>query len=166
MTGATAAAVRGDKGANGEGSAGTAPGGFTSKNVAPGKRVGIITISAQSLTPRHLEAAGVPPDTPIVGTEHGREFFRVLILGEKPDMDIGLAAADILEAGRTLVAGHPDIGAIVLECTNMPPYAFALREVLGLPVYDVYSLVTWLHAGLRPREFGAPADRATCFGGG
>ena len=71
----------------------------------PGKRVGVITVSAQSLTPRHLEAAGVPLDTPFVGTEDGREFFRVLILGEKQDMDIGLAAADILDAGRR--AGRP-----------------------------------------------------------
>ena len=38
-------------------------------------RVGVITVSAGSLTPRHLEAAGVPLDTPIVGTESGREFF-------------------------------------------------------------------------------------------
>jgi hypothetical protein len=129
----------------------------------PGKRVGIITVSAQSLTTRHLEAAGVPLDTPFVGTEHGREFFRVLIRGEKQDMDVALAAADILDAGRTLLQHHPDIGAIVLECTNMPPYAFALREALGLPIYDIYSLITWLHAGLRPREFGPPADRATCF---
>ena len=111
---------------------------------------------------RHLAAAGVAPDTPFIGTEGGREFFRVLIRGEKQDMDIALAAADILAAGRTLVSRHPDIGAIVLECTNMPPYAFALREVLGLPVYDIYSLITWLYAGLRPREFGPPADRATC----
>jgi hypothetical protein len=51
----------------------------------------------------------------------------------------------------------------VLECTNMPPYAFALRETLGLPVYDIYSLITWFHAGLRPREFGPPADRAACL---
>jgi Asp/Glu/hydantoin racemase len=130
----------------------------------PGKRVGIITVSARSLTPRHLEAAGVPPDTPCIGTEGGKEFFRVLILGEKQDMDVGLAAADILEAGRILAARHPDIGAIVLECTNMPPYAHALREVLGLPVFDIYSLITWLHAGLRPRDFGPPADRATCLG--
>lgn len=128
----------------------------------PGQRVGVITVSAQSLTPRHLEAAGVPLDTPFVGTENGREFFRVLIRGEKPDMDIAAAAQDILDAGRTLVARHPAIGAIVLECTNMPPYAHALREVLGLPVYDIYSLITWLHAGLRPRDFGPPADRATC----
>ena len=129
----------------------------------PGRRVGIITVSAASLTPRHLAAAGVPPGTPFVGTENGREFYRVLIRGEEQDMDVALAAADILQAGRTLVGQYPDVGAIVLECTNMPPYAFALRETLDLPVYDIYSLITWLHAGLRPREFGPPADRATCF---
>jgi Asp/Glu/hydantoin racemase len=130
----------------------------------PGRRVGIITVSAQSLTPRHLTAAGVPADTPIVGTEHGREFFRVLVRGEKQEMDIARAAADILDAGRVLVSRHADIGALVLECTNMPPYAFALRERLGLPVFDIYSLIIWLHAGLRPREFGVPADRAACLG--
>jgi len=47
----------------------------------PGRRVGVVTVSAGSLTPRHLAAAGVPPDTPFVGTEHGREFFRVLVRG-------------------------------------------------------------------------------------
>jgi Asp/Glu/hydantoin racemase len=119
----------------------------------PGQRVGVITVAARSLTARHLEAAGVPPDTPIAGTEEGREFFRVLILGESQDMDVDLAEADILDAGRRLMARHPDIGAIVLECTNMPPYAAALRRTLGVPVFDIYSLVTWLHAGLRPRRF-------------
>ena len=120
----------------------------------PGKRVGVITVSAKSLTPHHLKAAGVPLDTPVAGTEGGREFFRVLILGEKDDLDVGLAAQDILDAGRTLLARHDNIGAIVLECTNMPPYAHALREALGMPVFDIYSLITWFHAGLRPRAFG------------
>ena len=119
----------------------------------PGRRVGVITVSAGSLTHGHLEAAGVPAGTPIVGTEAGREFFRVLIKGEKHDMDVGLAEQDILDAGLNLVARYPDIGAIVLECTNMPPYAHALREAIGLPVFDIYSLITWFHAGLRPRDF-------------
>jgi Asp/Glu/hydantoin racemase len=119
----------------------------------PGKRVGVITVSAGSLTPRHLEAAGVPLDTPVAGTETGQEFFRVLVKAEKNDMDVALAARDILEAGRGLVDRHKDIGAIVLECTNMPPYAHALREAIGLPVFDIYSLITWFHAGLRPRDF-------------
>src|ERR1700679_1179839 len=80
----------------------------------PGKRVGVITVSAGSLTPRHLEAAGVPLDIPIAGTETGREFFRVLIKAEKPDLDVDLAAQDILDAGKALVARYDDIGAIVL----------------------------------------------------
>ena len=112
----------------------------------PGKRVGVITVSKQSLTPAHLDAAGVPRDIPCVGT--------VLIRADHQDMDIDLATQDILDAGRALVAQHPDVGAIVLECTNMPPYAAALRDALGLPVYDIYSMITWFHAGIRPRRFG------------
>jgi Asp/Glu/hydantoin racemase len=120
----------------------------------PGQRVGVLTVSAATLTPQHLRAAGVPPDTPVAGTEDGVEFFRVLIRADKPDLDIALAEADILQAGRSLLADHADIGAIVLECTNMPPYAAALREAAGVPVFDVYSMIAWLHAGLRPRAFG------------
>jgi hypothetical protein len=126
----------------------------------PNKRVGVLTVSASSLTPQHLAAAGVPEGTPIVGTEGGVEFFRVLIRGEKQDLDVELAARDILDAGRSLMRQHPEVGAIVLECTNMPPYAHALREALGVPVYDIYSLITWLHAGIRPRDFGIPVDLA------
>jgi Asp/Glu/hydantoin racemase len=122
----------------------------------PGKRVGVVTVSASTLTPAHLEAAGVPLDTPIAGTENGREFFRVLIKAEKDDMDIALAERDIVDAGKQLADRHPEVGAIVLECTNMPPYAAALRAEVNLPVYDIYSMITWFHAGLRPRAFGGP----------
>ncbi len=119
----------------------------------PGRRVGVVTVSAASLTPRHLVAAGAPADTPVAGTEGGREFFPVLIRAEKNDLDTALAEQDILDAGRDLVARHPEVGAVVLECTNMPPYAAALQAELGLPVYDIYSLITWFHTGLRPRRF-------------
>jgi len=119
----------------------------------PGKRVGLVTVSGSTLTPAHLEGAGVPLDTPLVGTEHGKEFFRVLIKAEKDDMDVAQAERDVVEAGKELVAKNPDVGAIVLECTNMPPYAAALQAEVGLPVYDIYSMITWFHAGLRPRAF-------------
>jgi Asp/Glu/hydantoin racemase len=121
--------------------------------LSPGKRVGLVTVSGSTLSPAHLESAGVPLDTPLVGTENGREFFRVLIKAEKEDMDVGLAERDVVEAGKELVARHPEVGAIVLECTNMPPYAAALQAEVGLPVYDIYSMITWFHAGLRPRVF-------------
>jgi len=120
----------------------------------PGKRVGIVTVSSTTLTLAHLEAANVPLDTPVTGTENGREFFRVLIKAEKDDMDVDLARQDVVQAALDLVAAHPEVGAIVLECTNMPPYAADVQAATGLPVYDIYSLITWFHAGLRPRRFG------------
>ncbi|MEO6749516.1 MAG: aspartate/glutamate racemase family protein, partial [Casimicrobiaceae bacterium] len=58
-----------------------------------------------------------------------------------------------VQAARDLVAENPDVGAIVLECTNMPPYAAAVQRATGLPVYDIYSMINWFHAGLRPRRF-------------
>ncbi|HZF76604.1 MAG TPA: aspartate/glutamate racemase family protein [Acetobacteraceae bacterium] len=119
----------------------------------PGRRVGVITVCRASLTDAHLDAAGVPRDVPVVGTEGGREFFRVLIGAEKTEMDVALAEQDILDAGRQLVEQHPEVGAIVLECTNMPPYAARLRDALQVPVYDITSMVTWFHAGLRPARY-------------
>ena len=119
----------------------------------PGKRVGIVTVSSMSLTAAHLDAVGIPRDTPIAGTENGREFFRVLVKAEKEDLDIRLAEQDVVEAAVSLLKAHPNVGAIVLECTNMPPYAAAVQAATGVPVYDIYSMITWFHAGLRPRRF-------------
>jgi len=126
---------------------------WVQSTLPPGKRVGLVTVSGATLTAAHLDAAGVPRDIPLAGTENGREFFRVLIKAEKDEMDVALAEQDVVEAGMALAAGHPEVGAIVLECTNMPPYAAALRAAVGLPVYDIYSMIGWFHAGLRPRRF-------------
>ncbi len=119
----------------------------------PGKRVGVVTVSKAAMTPAHLAGAGAPSDIPIAGTEHGKEFFRVIVGAEKDDLDPALARQDLLDAGTDLLARHPEVGAIVLECTNMPPYAAALQQSTGVPVYDIYSMIAWFHAGLRPRVF-------------
>jgi Asp/Glu/hydantoin racemase len=132
---------------------------FVASLLPPGRRVGVLTVSARDLTPDHLAAAGVASDTPIVGTEGGSEFTRVLI-GDERELDVAKAEADILAAGRELVTRHPAVGAVVLECTNMAPYARALSEEIGRPVFDIVSFISWFHAGLSPRDFGHPGSAA------
>jgi len=127
------------------------------KLLPPGKRVGVLTVSAASLTSEHFIAAGANPETPVVGTEGGREFSRVM-LDEKHTLDAALAEQDMLDAGDQLLARHPDIGAVVLECTNMSAFARALADHLRLPVYSFYSFVTWFHSGIAPRDFGPPGS--------
>jgi len=117
-----------------------------------GKRAGILTISASTLTAKHLESAGVPEGTPVGSTEGGREFTRV-ILGNEMELDVDLARQDNVEAAIALRDANPDIGAIVLECTNMVPYAADIRAATGLPVFSIYNFVSWFQDGLTPIKF-------------
>ncbi len=123
----------------------------------PGRCAGILTISAASLTAEHLAKAGVPSETPVVGTDGGREFSRV-ILNDEPRLDVGLARADLLEAAARLRGDHADVGAIVLECTNMTPFAADLRRATGLPVFGAETFVSWFQSGLMPRRFAELLD--------
>jgi hypothetical protein len=119
-----------------------------------GCRVGVITIDARKLRPAHLAAVGAPVDTPVVGTEGGSELTRV-IEQDLQELDPDKACRDVLDAGEALIAKAPEVGAIVLECTNMAPYARALAQHLGLPVFDILSLLEWWYRGLSPPRFGA-----------
>ncbi len=122
----------------------------------PGRRVGVLTVQGERLGADHLTGVGADPTTPIVGTEKGREFTRVL-LNDEMELDYALAEQDLLDAGDEMMRKHPDVGALVLECHNMAPFSRMLANAFGIPVYDVYTLVTWFHAGLSPRDFGPPA---------
>ncbi len=125
---------------------------MVAKVLPAGKRPGILTVSGSTLTEKHLEAAGVDADCPVETTEGGQEFTRV-ILGNELELDIELARQDNVEAALRLQSDHADIGAIVLECTNMIPYAADIRRATGLPVFSMLSFVSWFQSSLAPRPF-------------
>ncbi len=66
------------------------------------KRVGVITISKSTLTDEHLKAANVPLDTPIIGTESGREFTSGL-LDSHSEIDFQACRLNMIDAGREMV---------------------------------------------------------------
>lgn len=124
----------------------------------PGQRVGIMTVNAGSLGPEHLVGAGISADVPlaVAGLETEKEFTRVL-LGDEMELDPELAREEHVRVARRLVGDHPDIGAIVLECTNMPPYAADVQRETGRPVFDIVSLVRLVHDGLASAMGPRPA---------
>ncbi|WP_284618662.1 aspartate/glutamate racemase family protein [Aquabacterium humicola] len=103
-------------------------------------RPGIVTIDAASLTPALLQAAGVPDGTPVQGVAPGCEFQRRL-LGNQPVLDLAEAERDVVAAAQALVARHPQVSDLVLECTNMPPYREAIARATGRPVHDIETLL-------------------------
>jgi hypothetical protein len=121
----------------------------------PGRAVGIMTVDASSLRPEHYTGAGIK-DIPIVvaGMETEKEFTRVMLDNEL-ELDVEAARQEHLTVARRLIESHPEIGALVLECTNMPPYRADIQAATGLPVFDITTLVRMVHdavsQGLPPR---------------
>jgi hypothetical protein len=118
-----------------------------------GKRVGVLTVERSSLSDAHLVAAGLPTDTPIVGMEEVGGYFLEAIVGDGDELDKQRATDEHVAAAKLLIERHPDVGAIVLECTNMPPYAAAIRDAIDLPVHDITTFVNWTVNAYRRTEF-------------
>jgi len=104
----------------------------------PGRRLGVVTAAAGSLTGRHLAAAGLPAETPVAGMPADGAFARD-ILGDRPQLDRDAVEREAVAAARSLVAQAPDIGAVLLECTNLPPYRAAIAAATGYPVFDIQT---------------------------
>jgi Asp/Glu/hydantoin racemase len=119
----------------------------------PTQKVGIITINSKALSQKHLGAVGVDKVPHVIlGTEDEEEFTRA-ILDNEMELDVEKSKADLVKVAARLISDNPDVGAIVLECTNMMPYAAAIQEAVGLPVFDIYTLVQMVHLAAVRKEF-------------
>ena len=104
------------------------------------QHAGVVTVDAASLGADHLRAAGAKPETPIEGIAAGSAFQQTL-LQDRPTLDTDDALLQVVGAAQRLLARHPALTDIVLECTNMPPYAGAVRRVTGRRVHDITTLI-------------------------
>jgi Asp/Glu/hydantoin racemase len=122
--------------------------------LAPGQSVGVITIDSKALTWEQMAQAGITPEMPVhvAGLER-EEHFTDAILNDRLELDPEVSAREHEVVARRLVREHPEIGAIVLECTNMPPYAHRIQAATGLPVFDIVTMTNWIHDSLIRRRF-------------
>jgi aspartate/glutamate racemase len=122
--------------------------------------VGILTADASALSVKHLEGVGAD-NVPVVinGMEATTEFAEVILRNERNSMDTEIIERELLEVVETMLATHSEIRSIVLECTDLSPYAAKLQETLSLPIFDLTTLATMVHSivtrapyqGLMPR---------------
>lgn len=102
------------------------------------RRVGVLTINAAVLGPEHLHASGVPAsrlaDVVVQGVDPAGEFATA-ILGNRDTLDTEKARRDVVDAAVALKQREPSLKAVVLECTNLPPYRQAIEAATGLKTW-------------------------------
>jgi aspartate/glutamate racemase len=118
------------------------------------KKVGVITADATCLQSKHFTSTGVPKDFPlaIAGMENQPEF-REAILKEKGSLDSDKIQEEVVAVAKDLVSKNQDIGSILLECSDLPPYAHAVQTAVKLPVFDFYTMIHYVHTTLVRTSF-------------
>lgn len=126
---------------------------FIDRITAPEAKTGIITANAGSLDRTLLAGVTAVPERRlrIVGLENKPEFASAVI-EEKGTIDTELVEAEVLSAARELTA-DPAVRAILLECSLLPPYAAAVHEATGLPVFDYNTMISYVARSLLPPRF-------------
>ncbi|CCT75171.1 uncharacterized protein FFUJ_11210 [Fusarium fujikuroi IMI 58289] len=113
--------------------------------------IGVLTYDSARLGSAHLLQLGIDPDRVRVrGLSDDSHLRDICARGATYDAD--RLEKELVAEVKLLIYHHPDISAVVLECTNMPPYANSIQNAIQLPVYDVYTMALWFYSGLTRRN--------------
>jgi len=123
------------------------------RGLKPNQKVGVICASADSLTPRLLSQCGVydSSDIVIAGAQDLPEFQKILQC--TGSFNSSKIERQLVGLAKKFVIDNQDIGAILLECSDMPPYAWAIQNAVKLPVFDYITLINWVYNAVVRRHF-------------
>lgn len=125
---------------------------LVSSTLSPDQCVGIMTADSKKLDQRHFRGVGIEHTAKVIYGMEGTHFYDVFV-GNSPQLDRELAEKNMVDAAKRMVRENPQVAAIVFECTNMPPYAHAVSQAVGLPVYDITTLAHYIMLGAGRTSF-------------
>lgn len=120
----------------------------------PDQRVGLLVAKKESLTPAHLAAIGGESVPVCVAGMAGRpEFSEVILGGQRVELDVGRLREEVVAEASQLAADHPEMGALIIECTDLVPFARDIQAQVGVPVFDIVTLTQMVHQSLTRKPF-------------
>lgn len=111
------------------------------------QKIAVLAASGDNLDGAILKAFDTNEDELVVQDIGSLPSFAPIRWG-KTELDNGKLTSDLAQIAVDLTEAHPEVGAILLECSDLPPYACAIQQATGLPVYDFITLINWACAGV------------------
>jgi len=119
------------------------------------RKVGILTASKKRLTREFLDPVGIDESVPYVveGLEASTEFYACFMGGTRTTLDVDLLRRQVVDIASGFVRENPDIGALLLECSDLPPFAADIQEATGKPVFDFITFVNAVYQAVVQRRY-------------
>lgn len=121
--------------------------------IKPSQKIGVLTADQSSLTEDLLKNCGVTDIDQLIirDLRNGAEFS--CILEGRGEFDNGKVREEVVSAALSILEEDPNVGAILLECSDMPPYASDVQRAVQLPVFDFTTLIKWLHSSVAQKPY-------------
>lgn len=125
------------------------------------KSVGILCAKKEALTDEHLRRVGVDPASNffVNGAQDDYEckdfdtLWDAKVRPEIPESYFESTENQMVAIAKDMKAKHPDMGALMLECTGMQPFARAIQREIDLPVYSWGTLLDYAYSTSVHREY-------------
>ena len=123
------------------------------QSLRPDQKLGVIAASRDALTTRVFDQCGITDPSRLIITD-ARDLSQFQeLLNCTGGFDSHRLEQEMVEMAGRFVKDHTEIGAILLQCSDMPPYAWAIQKAVELPVFDMTTLIGWLHAAAVRKPF-------------
>lgn len=118
------------------------------------QQIGILCADEENLTPELMKKCGArAPDICVVKGLGDQPEFSALPNSDRGEFDNGKVRDEVVTGAKNLVEEHEDIGAILLECSDMPPYAADVQRAVNLPVYDFITMINWVYNSVAQKPY-------------
>lgn len=125
---------------------------FIASTLPEHAEIGVITANSESLTTDVFQKIGVSADSLAVFGLEKSGHFKEAVFDESGYLDSSRLRREVVDTAKTLVAQHPGVKSILLECSMLPPYGRDVRRAVNLPVYDYLTMIDYVYSSLvKPR---------------
>lgn len=131
---------------------------FMARIIGPGQKIGVVTANRGALTRQVLDAVtAVNDDRLVIAGLEDKSHFVDAVFDENGMLDSDVVEAEVLATVDEILAAASgdgtEIGAFLLECSLLPPYAAAVRRHTGLPVFDYNTMIRYVFQSVVPRSY-------------
>ncbi len=113
------------------------------------KKIGVLTVNENSLNMNNgalFSECGIEKERIVIkGMDQSKWAQDWGVQFNELNYDKSRVESAIVNVAKELIYNHPDIGQIVLECTEMPPFSEAIRRETGLPVFDAVDMTNMVY---------------------
>ena len=129
--------------------------------IGPDKVVGILVAERKYVTPEHLEAVGIRLGSNYIVAGAADDYdcpeFEHLWSDSNrtnpPGAIYDEAEKDFVHAAVDFYRAHPNMGALMLECTGFQPFARAAQREIDIPVFSWGTLLDYAYSVAVHRDY-------------